>query len=296
MPPRKAAPARSPSSPPSLKITSPISKSVPVPSEKGSAFKSVKQSKSLQPVQEVNEVESIVDEVEEEVHENPELACKYSKGCEVRDWLEKQIQSRTRGSRRDQGDIFSDDDSNASDDDEEVDEAFDLNACEEACGVTPDEIIDFVWKYSPGVKNKFKSKRQLDYILSCEPKELLVRLVRALDEVEERIGQGMPMDDDVPAHLYMKASNARIWIEEMLEWFEIDSEAVWDINECERMCGVTPDEIIDFIWDYAPGIQVKFGCKRRMDQVLSCEPKDLLEYLVQALDEVAVQIGPEGIQ
>lgn len=292
MPPRRAGPARSPSSPPSLKITSPIVKTVM--GGKGSAFKPLKSFKPLQPIEEVEEIveEEVVEAKEDDKMEDEELTLRYMKANEAHDWLEEAIAALKIGYRRNQGEIFPDENSSS----DEVDEEFDLGACEEACGVTPDEIIDFVWDYAPNVQVKFGSKRQMDYVLSCEPKDLVVYLGQALDKAAMQIGPKIPLNDVEENHKlaikYTKASNARIWLEEVIS-SPNEEDKEFDINACEEACGVTPDEIIDFVWDYTPEVEVKFGSKRRMDYVLSFNPKDLLKYLSQALDEVAAQIGPD---
>lgn len=286
MPPRRAGPARPPTSPPSLKITSPIVKTVM--GGKGSAFKPLKSFKPLKPIEEVEEI--IGDDKMDE--DDEKLTLRYMKANEAHDWLEEAIRALKIGYRRNQGEIFPDENSSS----DEVDEEFDLGACEEACGVTPDEIIDFVWDYAPNVQVKFGSKRQMDYVLSCEPKDLVVYLGQALDKAAMRIGPKIPLDEVEENHelaiKYTKASSARIWLEEVISSPNKDDEE-FDINACEEACGVTPDDIIDFVWDYTPDIEVKFGSKRRMDYVLSYGPKDLLKYLSQALDEVAAQIGPD---
>jgi hypothetical protein len=201
MPPRKVAPARSPTSPPRLAIVPTVCKSAPVLGGKGSAFKVIKPLPRIQDVGEAIEsatiesttiesttiestMELTMELTAEEIEENRELARQYGKITEARIWLEEAIASLKIGYRREMGEVFPDDVSSS----EEVDEEFNLNECEDACGVTPDEIIDFVWDYVPGIQVKFGSKRQMDYVLSCEPKDLLAYLVQALDEVAVQIG------------------------------------------------------------------------------------------------------------
>ncbi len=89
---------------------------------------------------------------------------------------------------RDKGDVFT-----TSDDKEVSLETFNINDGEEACGVKPDKIFDFIWRHiGKEGKKKFGSRDQLEYVLSCEPRDLLKYLESALDEASWHIGPLIP--------------------------------------------------------------------------------------------------------
>lgn len=104
----------------------------------------------------------------------------------VEHWLDENL--KTKEQRRDTGEIVA-----GSDDEEELFETFFITDGEEACGTSPDKIFDFIWRHiGKEGKKKFGSRDQLEYVLSCEPKDLLKYLQSALDEASWHIGPLIP--------------------------------------------------------------------------------------------------------
>ena len=67
--------------------------------------------------------------------------------------------------------------------DYDCEDEFDLYQCNEINGVTPSQIVDFLWKYAPGEQERFSSLVQAEYYyLRCEPRDLLQILKSTLSE------------------------------------------------------------------------------------------------------------------
>ena len=104
----------------------------------------------------------------------------------LREWLDENL--KTKEQRLDEGEIVT-----GSDDEEGPFETFFISDGEEACGTSPDKIFDFIWKYiGKEEQKKFKTRDQLEYVLSCEPMDLLKYLQSALDEASWHIGPLIP--------------------------------------------------------------------------------------------------------
>ena len=68
-----------------------------------------------------------------------------------------------------------------------------MNDCEEVCGAKPDDIFDFIWEHiSDEDRQKFGSRGQIEYVLSCEPQDLLTYLRIALDVAGMNIAPLVP--------------------------------------------------------------------------------------------------------
>lgn len=293
MPPRKAAPP----SPPAMKLTSPAKSIVKVKRQLPDfiAKKTVRFEDIPEPVEEA-------DEWVEDTERNSQNSPRYIQVNEASFWVREWLEAKTLEARRDAGEII------PTSDEEDYGE-FNLGDCEEACGVTPKEIFDFIWEHLLDKhRDSFGSQAQLEYVLSCEPMDLLKYMQIALDVDEVEL-------NNEKARKYIRANEAFIWLEEVihakkiesrldageiipgatatspLEDGEIDDE--FNIGNCEEACGVSPKEIFNFIWEHIlDEHRDSFDSHDQLKCVLSREPLDLLKYLQIALDEAAVEIGP----
>ena len=126
---------------------------------------------------------------EAEVKAGPGRAIAYNGAMNFSIWLEEWLDEnlKTKEQRLDEGEIVT------GSDEEGPFENFFISDGEEACGTSSDKIFDFIWKYiGKEEQKKFKTRDQLEYVLSCEPMDLLKYLQSALDAASWHIGPLIP--------------------------------------------------------------------------------------------------------